>query len=120
VVCLDIAPGDATVHFGGSAVRRRVYSVSGDQGVLRVSDLDSGTCKEVAISVFPGGNDLGDPLESQGRLFAPNFTTGTVAVVDVAEAAWSRRPRPSPAATSSSSITTASSSTTIPTATRRA
>jgi hypothetical protein len=83
--CLDVAPGDASVRFGGSSARPRVYSISGDQGVLRVSDLDSGACKEVAISVFPGGNDLGDPLESQGRVFVPNFTTGTVAIVDVAD-----------------------------------
>jgi len=79
-----VAPGDATVRFGGSSARPRVYSISGDQGVLRVSDLDSGACQQVAISVFPGGNDLGDPVESQGRVFVPNFTTGTVVVVDVA------------------------------------
>src|SRR5262245_53188906 len=68
-VCLDLAPGDGTVRFGGSPGHPWVYSISGDQGVLRVSDLDSGACRDVAVSVFPGGSDLGDPLESQGRVF---------------------------------------------------
>jgi outer membrane biosynthesis protein TonB len=82
-VCLDVAPGDGTVRFGGSPERRWVYAISGEQGVLRVSDLDSGACKDVAVQVFSGGSDLGEPLESQGRVFVPNYTDGTVAIVDV-------------------------------------
>ena len=81
--CLDVRAGDDSVRFGGSVERRRVYAVSGDQGVLRASDLGSGSCTDVAVPVFAGGDELGAPVESQGRVFVPNFTAGTVAVVDV-------------------------------------
>jgi hypothetical protein len=74
-VCLDVA-GDTTVRFGGSAAFARVYSISGDQGVLRVSDLDSGGLQGGRGPRLPGGNDRGDPLESQRRVFVPDFTTG--------------------------------------------
>lgn len=37
----------------------------------------------MAVPVFSGGSDLGEPLESQGRVFVPNYKDGTVAIVDV-------------------------------------
>jgi hypothetical protein len=80
--CVDIDAGDATVRFGGSH-DDLVYAVSGGQGVLRVSDLGSGECSDVAIPLFDPGDELGAPVEARGRVFVPNFTTGTVAVVDV-------------------------------------
>ncbi|HKE74142.1 MAG TPA: hypothetical protein VKB57_11040, partial [Acidimicrobiales bacterium] len=82
--CVDMRRGDDTVRFGGASDQDRVYSVSGAQGVLRVSDLDGGGCTDVAISVAERGSDLGDPVEVDGHVFVPNYTTGTVAVVDLA------------------------------------
>ncbi|MGH3308683.1 MAG: hypothetical protein ACRDOX_13450, partial [Nocardioides sp.] len=60
-----------------------LYVVSGDDGVLRVSDLGSGDCGDVAVEVADPGNDLGAPQESRGRVFVPDFTAGTVIVVDL-------------------------------------
>ena len=82
--CLETDPTDQTLRFGGSPHADRVYVVSGDQGMLRVSDLRSGDCADIAIPVADAGDELGDPLESAGRVFVPNYTTGSVAVVDVA------------------------------------
>jgi hypothetical protein len=81
--CLDIGAGDESLRFGGSHRRPLVFAVSGDQGVLRVSDLASGGCSAVAIPLFDPGDELGAPVEARGRVFVPNFTTGTVAVVDL-------------------------------------
>ncbi len=81
--CLDIGAGDESVRFGGSHGQPLVFAVSGDQGVLRVSDLASGGCSAVAIPLFDPGDELGAPVEARGRVFVPNFTTGTVAVVDL-------------------------------------
>ncbi len=57
--------------------------VSGDDGVLRVSDLGSGECGEVVVDVADPDSDLGAPQESQGRVFIPNYTTGKVVIVDL-------------------------------------
>jgi hypothetical protein len=57
--------------------------VSGDQGVLRVSDLATGGCASVAATVAGAGAELGPPVEARGRVFVPDYTTGKVAVVDV-------------------------------------
>jgi PKD repeat protein len=81
--CLDVDPTDRTVAVGGSLRTGRLYVVSGDDGLLRVSDLGSGRCTDVAIAVADPGSDLGRPTEAQGRVFVPDYTTGTVAVVDL-------------------------------------
>lgn len=88
--CLDIDPADESVEVGGSPSARRLYVVSGDQGVLRVSDLASGGCGDVAIEVAAPRSDLGVPREAQGRVFVPDYTTGTVVVVDVDDRQVSR------------------------------
>jgi PKD repeat protein len=81
--CLDIDPADRSVRVAGSDVSRRLLVVSGDDGVLRVSDLGSGECGEVVIDVADPDSDLGAPQESQGKVFIPNFTTGKVVIVDL-------------------------------------
>ena len=81
--CLDVDPADDTIRFGGSSRSEWVYAVSGEQGVLRVSDLGSGACAGVAIPVAEAGDQLGAPIESAGRVFVPDYTTSTVIVVDV-------------------------------------
>ncbi len=81
--CIDASTRDDTLHFGGAERDALVFSVSGRQGVLRVSDLHDGGCSDVAIPVAAPGSDLGDPVEHSGRVFVPNFSTGRVEVVDV-------------------------------------
>jgi hypothetical protein len=69
--CVDMDPGDDTVRFSGSPGARLLYAVSGAQGVLRVTDLGSGRCSDVAVPVVGSGHDLGAPVESGGRVFVP-------------------------------------------------
>src|SRR5262245_3542047 len=81
--CLDIDPADRSVRVAGSAAGRRLLVVSGDDGVLRLSDLGSGDCGEIVVDVADPDSDLGAPQESQGRVFGPGYTTGTVVIVDL-------------------------------------
>ena len=81
--CLDIDPADRSVRVAGSDAGRRLLVVSGDDGVLRVSDLGSGECGELVVDVADPDSDLGAPQESQGKVFIPNYTTGTVVIVDL-------------------------------------
>jgi hypothetical protein len=81
--CIDIRGDDASVRFGAAAGGDRVYAVSGDQGVLRVSEFATGGCASVAVTVAAAGSELGPPVEARGRVFVPDYTTGKVAVVDV-------------------------------------
>jgi len=84
--CIEMDTADETVRFAGSVHRPWVYVVSGDDGLLRVSDLGGGNCTEVAIPIADPGDDLGSPREVAGRVFVPDFTAGSVAVVDVGAA----------------------------------
>lgn len=81
--CIDVRGDDDSVRFGAAAGGDRVYAVSGDQGVLRVSDFATGGCASVAVTVAAAGSELGPPVEARGRVFVPDYTTGKVAVVDV-------------------------------------
>ena len=81
--CLEVDPDDTSVRVGGSARGDRLYVVSGDDGMLRVSDLRTGACGDTAITVAPPTSQLGVPQEAQGRVFVPDYTKGTVAVVDL-------------------------------------
>jgi hypothetical protein len=81
--CLDVDPSDMTVTVTGTANDPRVYLVSGRDGLLHVSDLDSGECSQV-LSIAEPGSDLGDPVEVAGRVFVPDRSTGRVIVVDPA------------------------------------
>ena len=92
--CLDLAGDDASLRFGGASNARRVYAVSGRQGVLRVSDLATGRCDHVAVPVAPPGHALGPPVETGGLVFVPDYTRGTVAVVDVGAERVVVTPRP--------------------------
>ena len=82
-VCVEVDTGDASARFAGSAHRDRIYVVSGDDGVLRLSELATGDCGTTAIAVADPGDRLGAPAEVAGRVFMPDFTTGTVAIIDL-------------------------------------
>lgn len=81
--CVDVRPTDTTVHLAGSATRARVYAISGDDGVLRVSDLATGRCDRVVPGVAAPGSVLGTPVEVDDRLFVPDHSTGRVVLVDL-------------------------------------
>jgi hypothetical protein len=92
--CVDMRVGDGTVRFGGAGGGRRVYAVSGAQGVLRVSDLRTGECTALAQAVAPPGHELGAPVEVDGYVFVPDYRDGTVTVVDVARGRVATTDRP--------------------------
>ncbi len=81
--CLDLDPADDSLQVGGSARGERLYVVSGDDGVLRVSDLGSGDCGDVVLTIAAPRSRLGVPQEARDRVFVPDYTTGTVVVVDL-------------------------------------
>jgi PKD repeat protein len=82
--CLEIDPADASIAVGGSARAARLYVASGDDGLLRVSDVGARRCGDVVVEVAPPGSELGTPQEAQEHVFVPDFTSGTVAIVDIA------------------------------------
>ena len=80
---MDVSPTDDAVRFAGGTARDEVYTVSGTDAVLRVTDLSTGTCDTVVSRIAAPGSDLGTPVELDGRLFVPDFSTGRVVVVDL-------------------------------------
>ncbi|EFC85053.1 PKD domain-containing protein [Parafrankia sp. EUN1f] len=89
--CLDIRRGDE-VAVTGSPTQDRVYAVSDDRGVLLVSDLDRRSCNR-AVDLGAARHRLGPAQEAAGRVFVPDYTTGEVAVVDLASGRVVARPK---------------------------
>ena len=81
--CIDIDPADTSVVVGGSPASDRLYVVSGEDGILRVSDLGDGECGQVAIEIADRGSELGAPTEAQHRVFIPDYSRGRVVIVDL-------------------------------------
>ena len=81
--CVDVDPADPSVRVNGSATGLRSYLASGRRGLLLVSDVEHGQC-DIAVVVSNPGADLGVPEEAAGRVFVPNYSTGSVVVVDLA------------------------------------
>jgi PKD repeat protein len=79
--CLDIS-ADAVVQAGGSSSAALAFAVAPERGVLLVSDLDSGECSRIVTLTRPGAQ-LGDPVETGGRVFVPDYANGQVFVVDL-------------------------------------
>ncbi|MET0135220.1 MAG: PKD domain-containing protein [Kibdelosporangium sp.] len=78
---LDLRPDD-TLQVSGSPHNERLYTVLG-RGVLNICDLDAGHCDN-AIPLS-AGNEFGAAVESANRLFVPNYSTGEVWIVDLAQ-----------------------------------
>lgn len=89
-VDLDLRPTD-TVQVSGSPHADRVYLVT-SRGVLDVCDLGAGTCDQ-AILLTTAANSLGAAVEAGDRLFVPDYTTGSVWVVDLNSGAIVAQPR---------------------------
>lgn len=79
-VDLDLRPGD-TLQVSGSPHSDRLYLVS-SRGVLNICELASTSCDRVVpLRANPG--QLGEAVEAADRVFVPDYTTGSVWVVDL-------------------------------------
>jgi hypothetical protein len=87
---LDLRPGDHPLA-AGTTRSRRLYLLTA-RGSLSLCDLSAPDCPD-AVPVTPAGADLGAPVESAGRVFVPDYGTGRVWIVDVAQAAVVAEPR---------------------------
>jgi hypothetical protein len=81
---LDLRAGDR-IEVSGSPHSSRLYLVAA-RGVLAICDLGATSCA-TALPLGSGTGDLGPPVETGGRLFVPDYTTGQVWVVDL-EKSW--------------------------------
>jgi hypothetical protein len=79
-IALDLRPEDR-VQVSGSPHTSRLY-VATSRGVLTVCELAKSDCTR-AVELDAGSGDLGAPVETGGRVFVPDYTTGKVWVVDV-------------------------------------
>ncbi len=78
---LDLRPDD-TVLVSGSARAERLYLVVG-RNVLNICDLARGNCdKAIPLS---GGGKFGAAVEAANRVFLPDYATGQVWIVDLAQ-----------------------------------
>ncbi|MET0233680.1 MAG: PKD domain-containing protein [Kibdelosporangium sp.] len=80
-IALDLRKED-TLQVSGSPHNERLYLVLG-RGALSVCDLTAGQCDKV-IPLAPG-NDFGAAVETGNRLFLPNYSTGEVWILDLAQ-----------------------------------
>lgn len=78
---LDLRPDD-TVQIGGSPHSERIYLVA-TRGVLTICDLGGGRCDSVVP--LAAGNEFGTPVDSGDRVFVPDYSTGEVWIVNLAD-----------------------------------
>jgi hypothetical protein len=78
---IDLRSED-TVQVSGSTHEPRVYAVS-SRGVLTVCDLSAGSCDRVVP--LGAGGDLGSPVEVGDHVLIPDFRTGRVWIVNLAD-----------------------------------
>ncbi|OLB76690.1 MAG: hypothetical protein AUI14_17965 [Actinobacteria bacterium 13_2_20CM_2_71_6] len=78
-VALDLRPDDR-LQVSGSRDAARLYLVAA-RGVLVVCDLTATACAQ-AVPLGTGG-DFGTAVETGGRVFVPDYTTGRVWIVDL-------------------------------------
>jgi len=81
--CVDTAASDDTVSVVGSAGAAQIYVTSGRRGLLLISDLANGRCGRI-VNLGAAGHQLGQPGETAGHVFIPDYSTGRVLVVDIA------------------------------------
>ncbi|MBX6391222.1 MAG: hypothetical protein IRZ08_19900, partial [Frankia sp.] len=92
--CLGGAAGDQTVVVGGAGAApppgqlradagEWVLLASQRRGLLFLADLATGGCADV-VDLDTAGHELGQPVETAGLVFVPDFTASQVIVVDLA------------------------------------
>jgi hypothetical protein len=81
--CLDVAAGDAA-ELAGSTALGRVLAVRPSTGTLVESGGAAGDCGRVVTGIGAPGDRFGAPVESAGFVLVPDWTTGRVAVIDLA------------------------------------
>jgi sugar lactone lactonase YvrE len=79
-VCVAVEPGDQLALAAGSP-SSRVWVASGTTGLLTEADLATGRCGGHASVSLPAAQ-LGTPVESEGRVFVPNYSAGEVVILD--------------------------------------
>ena len=79
-VPLDLRPGEP-VAVSGSPHADRLYLAAG-RGVLTICELSRADCT-TAIPLGPDATEFGAPVETGGRVFVPDYTTGQVWIVDL-------------------------------------
>lgn len=89
-VDLDLRPTD-TLQVSGSPHADRLYLIT-SRGVLDVCDLDAGNCDRATL-LDPTADQLGAAVEAGGRLFVPDYGTGSVWVIDLADGRIVAKPR---------------------------
>jgi len=77
---LDLRPGER-IAVAGSPHATRLYLVAA-RGVLAICELTEANCT-TAIPLAPDSTDLGTPVETGGRVFVPDYTTGRVWIIDL-------------------------------------
>jgi hypothetical protein len=87
---LDLRAGDR-VEVSGSPHSSRIYLVAA-RGILDICHLDSTSCA-TALPLGSGKGELGPPVETGGRLFVPDYSTGRVWVVDLEHSQVLAQPR---------------------------
>ncbi|MCE7005770.1 PKD domain-containing protein [Kibdelosporangium philippinense] len=86
---LDVRPDDV-LRASGSPHNERLYVVH-KRGVLTVCDLLESDCSKVVP--LAGDSDFGAPVESDNRLFVPNYATGEVWIIDLQRSAVLAKPK---------------------------
>src|SRR6266498_3777206 len=80
VTVLDMRAGER-VQVAGSPHFPRLY-LTAARGVLSVCELTADSCGTV-VPLAADSTDLGPPVETSGRVFVPDYTTGRVWIVDL-------------------------------------
>jgi PKD domain/Divergent InlB B-repeat domain len=80
VIDLDLRADDQ-IRVSGAAHAPRLYLVAA-RGVLAACDLTASACA-TAIPLGASGDDFGAAVETAGRVFVPDYTSGRVWVIDL-------------------------------------
>jgi len=87
---LDLRAGER-IAVSGSPHASRLYLVAG-RGLLSVCELTQPECT-TAVPLSADATDLGPPVETGGRVFVPDYSTGQVWIVDLRESRVVARPQ---------------------------
>jgi PKD domain/Divergent InlB B-repeat domain len=87
---LDLRPGER-IAVSGAPHATRLY-LAAPRGVLAVCELTAANCATV-VPLAPDSTDLGTPVETGGRVFVPDYTTGRVWIIDLRESRIVAKPQ---------------------------